>query len=42
MTIGRTDAEAETPILWPSDMKNLSFEKTWRLEKTGGEGDDRG
>ena len=20
--IGRTDAEAETPILWPSDMKN--------------------
>ena len=21
--IGRTDAEAETPILWPPDMKNL-------------------
>ena len=21
--IGRTDAEAETPILWPSDVKNL-------------------
>ena len=20
--IGRTDAEAETPILWPSDVKN--------------------
>ena len=20
--IGRTDAEAETPILWPPDMKN--------------------
>ena len=22
MFIGRTDAEAETPILWPSDVKN--------------------
>ena len=21
--IGRTDVEAETPILWPSDVKNL-------------------
>ena len=21
--IGRTDAEAETPILWPPDVKNL-------------------
>ena len=21
--IGKTDAEAETPILWPPDMKNL-------------------
>ena len=22
MNIGRTDAEAETPILWPPDVKN--------------------
>ena len=22
MFLGRTDAEAETPILWPPDMKN--------------------
>ena len=26
--IGRTDVEAETPILWPPDVKNYSFEKT--------------
>ena len=25
--IGRTDAEAETPILWPSDSKNLLIGK---------------
>ena len=29
--IGRTDAEAETPILWPPDVKNDSFEKTLML-----------
>ena len=23
VSIGRTDAEAETPILWPPDAKNL-------------------
>ena len=28
---GRTDAEAETPILWPPDVKNCSFEKTLML-----------
>ena len=40
---GRTDAEAETPILWPADAKS-SLEKTLMLErlKVGGEGDDRG
>ena len=27
MFIGRTDAEAETPILWPLDVKNHSLEK---------------
>ena len=26
--IGRTDVEAETPILWPPDVKSYSFEKT--------------
>ena len=37
--IGRTDVEAETPILWPPDLK-----KPWCWErlKVGGEGDDRG
>ena len=27
MFIGRTDAEAETPILWPPDVKNRLIEK---------------
>ena len=33
--IGRADAKAETPILWPPDAKN-SFEKTLMLGKTEG------
>ena len=33
--IGRTDAEAETPILWPADTKD-SFEKTLMLGKIEG------
>ena len=43
--IGRTDVEAETPILWPPDMKNWLTEKDpdagkdWRQEKKG---DNRG
>ena len=42
--IGKTDAEAETPILWPPDVKNWLFGKDldagkdWSWEK----GDDRG
>ena len=43
--IGRTDAEAETPILWPPDAKELTHLKRpwcWERLKTGGEGDDRG
>ena len=28
--IGRTDAEAETPILWPPDVKNWLTGKTWK------------
>ena len=34
--IGRTDAEAETPILWPPDAKADSFEKTLMLGKIEG------
>ena len=42
--IGRSDVEAETPILWPPEAKSDSFEKTlcWERLKAGGEGDDRG
>ena len=41
--IGRTDAEAETPILWPPDMKSWLTGRFWCREKlkAGGEGDDR-
>ena len=40
--IGRTDAEAETPILWPPDATD-SFGKTLMLERLkAGEGNDRG
>ena len=35
--IGKTDAEAETPILWPPDERVDSLEKTLMM----GEGDDR-
>ena len=45
--IGRTDNEAETPILWPPDVKNWLIGKKkkpwcWERLKVGGEGDDRG
>ena len=39
--IGRTDAEAETPILWPPDVKNWltgkdpDAGKDWRQEEKG-------
>ena len=39
--IGRTDAEAETPILWPPDVKNWLYRKDpdagkdWRREEKG-------
>ena len=42
--IGRTNAEAETPTLWPPDAKNWLIEKRpwcWERLKSGGEGDDR-
>ena len=34
--IGKTDAEAETPILWPPDVKNWLFEKILMLGKIEG------
>ena len=43
--IGRTDAEAETPILWPPDVQNWltgkdpEVGKDWRQEEKGTSGD---
>ena len=34
--IGRTDVEAETPVLWPPDRRADSFEKTLMLGKIEG------
>ena len=34
--IGRTDVEAETPVLWPPDVKTDSFKKTLMLGKIEG------
>ena len=36
MFIGRTDAEAEAPILWPPDAKSQLLEKTLMLGKIEG------
>ena len=36
MFIGRTNVEAEAPILWPPDGKSDSFEKTLMLGKIEG------
>ena len=38
----RTDAEAETPILWSPDAKNRLIGKDAGRLKAGGKGDDRG
>ena len=43
--IGRTDAEAETPILWSPHAKSWLIGKdpdAWRDWGTGGEGDEGG
>ena len=43
--IGRTDTEAETPILWPPDAENWLIRKDpdgWERLKARGVGDDRG
>ena len=44
VSTGRTDVEAETPILWPHDLKSWLIGKTWCWERlrAGGEGDKRG
>ena len=44
MCIGRTDAKAETPILWPPDVKSWLIGKdpdAGKRLRAGGEGDDR-
>ena len=42
--IGRIDAEAEAPIIWPPDAKTWLIRRPWYWErlKAGGEWDDRG
>ena len=42
--IGRTDTEAEAPIIWPPVAKSWLTGKDWCWERlgAGGEGDDRG
>ena len=42
--IGRTDAEAEAPTLWPYDGKSqlIGKDPCWERLKTEREGDDRG
>ena len=42
--IGRTDAETETPILWPPHAELTDWKRPWCWEGlgAGGEGDDRG
>ena len=35
ISIGRTDVETETPMLWPPDVKNRLFGKDWRQEEKG-------
>ena len=42
--IGRTDTEAETPVLWPSHAELTHWNRPWCWEGlgAGGEGHDRG
>ena len=44
MVIGRNDAEAETPILWPlrAELTHWKRPSYWEGLGTGGEGDDPG
>ena len=36
MSVGRTDVEAEAPVIWPPDVKTDSFGKTLMFGKTEG------
>ena len=40
--IGKTDAEAETPILWREELTHWKRPWCWERLRAGGEGDDRG
>ena len=40
--MGRTDVEAEGPVLWPPDAKSWLFWKDWEGLEAGGEGDNGG
>ena len=40
--IGRTDAEAETPVLWPEELTHWKRPWCWEGLGAGREGDDRG
>ena len=44
MFFGRTDAKAETPVLWPPHAELTHWKRLWCWEGlgAGGEGDDRG
>ena len=42
MFIGRTDVEAETPILWPPDVKSLLIGKDLDAGKDSGQEEKRG
>ena len=42
MFFGRTDAEAETPILWLLQLTHFKGPWCWERLRAGGEGDDRG
>ena len=42
MFTGRTDAEAEAPILWPPDAKSWKRPWCWERLKAGGKGNNRG
>ena len=36
MLVGRTNAEAETPVFWSSDANSCLLEKSWMLGKIEG------
>ena len=45
MFLGKTDAEAETPILWPPCAKSTLISKdpeAWEILRAGVKGNDRG